>query len=423
MPVNALGRQDLAKLALADVGAVRGALAYLGTRPVPPWLRPGHPVIDGSLPKDEAAFAAVSDADLLEIIAVRGPLHAIDGWAYIGRALNAIISGDAHTARHLAYYAELRGALSILASSGIGIFDRRNIVIDVAGMAHSMTKRGTHDMCWATILQWAKSRNSLERMVTPISIAGVSLLDPVREFFPGASSAGAAHLMREWGFDLEQGAQDRDERNWSSYQPTALRSIMTTPADDLEFLSMFWKALRPGGYSLERHLLRILLEVEMRSLNETSLTNFTRCYERVDDRVQTAVPFDFLTRTAEPLDHTFITYAQTRTLPAHPYAMLCRGALMLRIATGMAEANLLATGMQPVAHFDGWWRQFGVQHGFWSPTRPPADSQDLWHDIQVALDDAATAPVAHRHEWTAGLAGSAFRLCEAERAALWGLFR
>ncbi len=426
MPVNPLCLQDQATLAKADVTAIRNVLASLGARNVPPWLRPGHPYPDGGVPNGEAAFAAIPSTDLVETIAVRGPLHAIDGWGYIGRSLNSLISGNAHTARHLAYYAELRGALSILASSGIGIFNRRNVVVDAAGAVHALQTRPTHDMCWAAILGWAQLSGSLERMVAPITIAGVSLVEPLRDFFPASSAAVATYLMREWGFDLEQGSQDKEERNWSSYHPTALSPFVTDPVGDLHFLEMFWSALRPNGIALERDLLRILLEVELHSLDETMLADRSDRYAYVDDRIRAAVSFEFLTRVDDPDDHPFLTQASDQKLPAHPYAMLCRAALLLRIATGMAEANLTAAGLQPALHFDHWWREFGIQHGLWAPPFEPGSSQELWEDVSIALEDAVTASNGingHRHGWTAAIASSVARICETERVALWGLFR
>jgi hypothetical protein len=54
---------------------------------------------------------------------------------------------------------------------------------------------------------------------------------------------------------------------------------------------------------------------------------------------------------------------------------------------------------------------------------PPAASADLWSDIDLALEESALAPTGHRLEWVTALAGNAVRVCETERAALWGLFR
>lgn len=419
MAITPLNANDTAAVALADVAAVRNALSALRTRAIPPWLRLANPYPDGTLPD---VNVAVADQDLIEIIAIRGPLHAVDGWSYVARALNAVVSGDPHAARHLAYYGELRGALSILASTGIGIFNRRNAVIDAAGIVHDLARRPTHDMCWATISQWALSANSLDQIVEPLRLGGTTLLDPFREFFPSGASVAANYLMTEWGFDLAQGAEDRDARNWSSYQPTALAEIRTTPAEDLAFLTMFWEALRPGGTSIERYLLRILLEVEA-SVHNAQLSAYREPYDRLDDNLKSLIPFDFLTRVTDPVNHEFLAQASKQRLPAHPYSMICRAALLLRLATGMAEGNLIAAGIQPSVQFEDWWKEFGINHGLWAPGTEPATSFLLWDDVELALDDATRAPTAHRHGWISALASTAMRTCEAERAALWGLFQ
>jgi len=419
MAVSPLGAPDRATLALADVGSVLNALSALSSRAVPPWLAPSNPYQDGVLP---AAQVAVAGSDLAEVIAVRGPLHAMDGWSYVGRALNSLISGDAHAARHLAYYGELRAALSILASSSIGIFNRRNAVIDTAGDVLNLADRPTHDMCWATISEWAVLPNSLDRLVKPLNIAGTSLLEPFREFFPSGTSVAANYVMTEWGFDLAQGGDDRHARNWSSYQPTALSDIRTTPASDMLFLRMFWEALRPGGISLERHLLRILLESEAR-VHNAQLSGYADPYNRLDDDLKRRFSFEFMTRVTDATDHDFLIHASDRALPAHPYSMICRAALLLRLATGMAESNLTAAGLQPAIHFEHWWKEFGATHGLWTPGTEPLSTPELWDDVDVALEDATQAPTAHRHPWVSGLAGNAMRICETERVALWGLFQ
>lgn len=417
-----LNAADKAILAIADPHVVINALSRFRAQACPPWLPVAHPYPDGTPPTGKGAFAAVSGADMLEIIAIRGPLHAIDGWSYLGRALSSLLSGQAHAARHLSYYAELRAALSILASSGIGVFNRRNAVVDAAGVVHIMSTHPTHDMAWRALSEWAVNSSSLERLIKPIQLSGASLLDPFREFFPAQASTAAGELMTEWGFDLQQGAADRDQRNWSSYQPTALGPLQTTPAQDAAFLKTFWNACRPNGGELERHLLRILLEREARS-HGLELYEYPHSHARLQESIQAAVPFDFLTRVSEPVDHDFLIQLANRSLPAPPYAMMCRAGLLLKLATGMAEENLRAAGVQPVNHFNTWWQEFGANHGLWSPGLPPVTTADLWDDIDVALEESVAAPNGHRHEWISAIAGNAMRMCETERVALWGLFQ
>lgn len=416
-----LNADDKAKLALADRNVVINSLSGFRTNSCPPWLRVAHPYPDGVLPSGRAAFAAVLHSDILEVISVRGPLHAIDGWSYLGRAFSSLLSGQAHTARHLCYYAELRAALSILASSGIGVFNRRNVVVDAMGVVHTMSEKPTHEMAWLALTEWSTGSSSMEQLVRPLQLAGASFMEPLLEFFPAQILTAAGHLMLNWGFDLRQGVIDSDQRNRSSYQPTALDPLVTSPEQDAKFLEMFWSACRPNGVALERHLLRIVLETEARSHN-LELTDYESQYARLSDSIKTLVSFDFLTRVAEPYDNNFIINVADTSLPAQPYAMMCRAGLILRLATGMAEENLRVAGVQPADQFSSWWQKFGESHGLWAEGQPPINNSDLWGDIDLALEDCALAPTGHRQEWLATLSSNALRLCETERAALWGLF-
>lgn len=413
---------DIKALRHSDSNPVIDALSRFRTIRPTTWLPASFPFPDGTLPTGKAAFAAVPTANLIEAIAVRGPLHAIDGWSYLGRALSSLISGQAHSARHLSYYAELRAALSILASSGIGVFNKRNAALDGSGAVHFMSSIPTHQMAWLALREWSTGLSRIERLIDPLRLAGISLLHHFREFFPAHILTSANNLMINWGFDLHQGAIDRDERNWSSYQPNALLPMQTSPGQDAEFLRMFWRLFRPDGNELERHLLRILLETEARH-HGSELHEYSYRYDRLNELTKIIIPFEFLTREAEPHDHDFIIELSRRSLPATPYSMISRAGLLLKIATGLAEQNLRAAGVEPIESFGNWWQEFGVCHGLWEPSSAPMASSHLWEDISVALEDSAEAPTSYRHSWISGLGNNAMRVCQTERVALWELFQ
>ncbi|WP_338244796.1 hypothetical protein [Aurantiacibacter hainanensis] len=424
MAFTPLSNDDAQTLALADAAIVQAKIAELGQRAIPPWLLPTNPYQDGKVPTGEAAFAAADNEHLLEVLAIRGPLHAIDGWGYLGRAINALVCGKPHAARHLAYYGELRGALSILAMSGIGIFNRRNVVFDAAGDRHTLANRDTHDMCWAALESWSMLEDSLDLIVRPLTIGTSSLLDGLADFFPGSKFSGTcAYIMESWGFDLKQGASDRDERNWSSYQLTSLQPIPTAPQEITEFLEMYWSLLRPDNFALERHLFRILLEAEMRSVGEVQLQDRIAAYSKLAPEVQALVSEDFLLRVEDPNDHQFLTYVADQATPARPFAMLCRAALILKLATGLAEERLRTAGVNPNVHLDDWWRQFGLENGLWAPAAAPENSVDLWGDIAVALEDLAAAPTDNRFDWTTVAGSAVTRVAELDRAGIWQLVR
>lgn len=420
--VNPLNSLELETLARADTSCIVNALAQFRTQARPAWLSVSHPYPDGVLPTGGTALKAVAARHLIDVIAVRGPLHAVDGWGYIGRALSALLSGQAHAARHLAYYAELRAAMSILANAGIGILNRHHVVIDSSGDVQFISNRPTHEIAWLALAAWCGQPSSLERLITPVQLAGASLVVPFREFFPAEILSPARELMLNWGFDLQLGAMDREQRNLSSYQPTALTPLRTAPAQDADFLKMFWSVFRPNGVELERQLFRILLETEAKS-HGLQVSDYESQYDRLLEGTKAVVPFDFLTRAVAPYDHDFINHLANRDQPAPPYAMLCRAGLLLRLATGMAEENLRSAGVRPAVDLDAWWQGFGVDQGFWAPNASPISTADLWEDIDLAIEDAADAPTGHRHEWLTAFGGGAMQVCQAERAALWGLIQ
>src|SRR5689334_737896 len=83
---------------------------------------------------------------LSQYIAASTLLHCADGWSYLGRAFTALLGGDSSRAIHLAYYAELRAAMSLLATEGIGVFSNAHFFIDAPNSAKLMqTRSGTHN--------------------------------------------------------------------------------------------------------------------------------------------------------------------------------------------------------------------------------------------------------------------------------------
>ena len=119
---------------VADPGAVEVAARRLDRRLADKrWLTLGNrylkqapTVIRKDLPYGTESLvhkAGTKEADqLAEYVAASSILHCADGWSYLGRAMAAQLRGDIGAARHLAYYGELRGAISLLAAQGIGIF-------------------------------------------------------------------------------------------------------------------------------------------------------------------------------------------------------------------------------------------------------------------------------------------------------------
>lgn len=177
------------------------------------------------LGRDRGRLNAKKSKGLSRYIATSSILHCSDGWSYLGRAISASLAGDPHRALHLAYYAELRAAISLLATIGIGAFNRTHFTISGRETASKLhTPSGTHRFVWDALEYWSRGRSSGELFASVVRPAGVPLDDWL---YPigGASAVSlqASAWFLSWGQDIRWSARDRDLRNDSSYQPDGQR--------------------------------------------------------------------------------------------------------------------------------------------------------------------------------------------------------
>lgn len=415
---------DKVSLSTADKAYVLAALANLKALPAGEWLSANHPHKDGQLPKDDATYAAVLPSQVIESIAIRGPLHCVDGWGFVSRSLEALLSGDPHAARHFSYYAELRAALSILASHGIGNFNYRNLIVDGNGVVAPLTKKGTHDFCWAALSAWAELPGSFKSIADAISLGGVTLYDATTAFYPvPASGMLAQNLIEEWGFDLNSGAEDKDERNLSSYNPNDLSPMPSTTATDLDFVQDLWAAFEPDRWFLEKHMLRKILDLQQTVHGALSPAEQDSGYEKLDARAQAIVSKEFLFHVDRPANSVLLARAADPSRPARAESMIARSALLLRLATSLAEANFAAAAVQPLVHREAWWKQFGAERGLWTQDHEPVDMADLWYEVEDALIEVGAVTTGDRYAWFGAIPTSAGRLHETERIALWNICR
>ncbi|GAF74844.1 unnamed protein product, partial [marine sediment metagenome] len=315
-------------------------------------------------------------ADLKDYIAASCPLHLLDGWSFLGRAFDCLMRGDADSARHLAYYAELRAAMSLLASEGVGVFSKRHFVVDDSGKCLPITQSGpTHEFVWACLKHWStldQAANLLDEVVQP---RGVPFGD-----WLGAANLGstrrvlAQHWLREWGLDLRRFASDREARNEASYRPTRLREREAlAPIDTVAFTEGCWRAFEPqaGGRfgNLDLHLLRIGLSHAHRGRGGGGTDLGTRMRWAVEAHGEPPACRDslhrFLTRATEPDDALLLQEAAKTDSVDHErrhLQVISRATLLLVVATGSARLLLHAGGID-ASELSFWWQRLGEERG------------------------------------------------------------
>lgn len=362
---------------------------------------------------------------LAEYIASSSLVHLGDGWSYLSRSVQALLRGDANSARHFAYYAELRAAMSVLASQGIGIFNRRHFVIGSSGAVSSIPYRqNTHIAVWELLKYWSSLRRSwdlLSEIITPEGIRLLNWSPPVgfTTFGPIAKS-----WLTRWGLDLSVTTRDRDARNVSSYRPSALAYKNSEPSLDetISFIRAVWHSLEPGGRApfatLDLHLLRLALGSTAPAIEKVvGAMGF--------DQPKETHLVNFFKRVTSPNDLEIIASAGKSSDTHDPgdcFGVMARSILLLRVASGASTDLMFRAGLSE-HNFAFWWRELGIRRGLWQAE--PEDYSDLWSDVRLALDEVddliGVSPDFNFPDLAFDGANAASMLGAGERALIWTL--
>jgi hypothetical protein len=343
---------------------------------------------------------SIETKHLAEYIAASALLHSADGWSFLARALSSHLAGDASQSLHLAYYAELRAAMSLLASEGVGIFNDTHFVVTATGACQVIprpTKR-THVITWEVLEYWASTSAAFELFGKVLWPAGRSLADWISAF-PGGSGAGliGADFLRTWGIDICNFSRDRDSRNEVSYRPSQIGSpLHQTTWNSAKFVLGFWEAFEPSYIretQVDRFLLRSLLEKTHKSI--TGAKNQRDFMRRVGITLDSLGIIDasrnewtgFFSRVSLPQDPQVMSIAATgakgKGAERH-LQVISRAALLLRVASGSCR-GLLEESLISKTDLQFWWNPLGEERGLWAAAAAPEDFFDLWADIEDSL--------------------------------------
>ena len=317
----ALTPAEASRLATASAkGVVTSARRVAGHLPKDRWLGPKNRYRTATINTLEADDKShtVRERQLAEYIASSAPLHCCDGWSYLGRAIGCHLHGDPNAARHLAYYAELRAAMALLATQGIGIFNDRHFVVDQnAAVTRLCVKKGTHQATWEFLEAWANLPQASTLLGNVLQPGGRPMSEWVAALPGGASwKPLATDWLLTMGLDLRFLSDDRDARNEASYRPMYLRQLAALPSTDAASVAEeMWHLLEPAPPlsfgQLDRHLLRLSLEGAVRSTrgprslrNAAQLARLLRTAVDacVDSESEAALWTTFLLRSDEPDD-------------------------------------------------------------------------------------------------------------------------
>ena len=340
-----------------------------------------------------------------DYIAAACPLHLWDGWNYLGLALHSHIRGEASSAKHLAYYAELRATMALLATQGIGVFDRQHCVIEAPRSVLYLTKRGTHEASRLYLEYWAKSRRATDLLSRIVIMEQVAVADWVLNLrHAGAWAPIGSDLLQQVGLDLRKMADDRAARNEASYRPGGIVPVQPrNVTSDADFLVDMIALLEPGASAgafetLDRFLCRRLIEraFEARTGGPEALRSeaYRKAIESmVGEFVSHSMRREklerFLTREAQPFDPQLLQEAERdgdQQDGDYHLQIIGRATLLLRIATG-AIREVLGLADLDLGSLKFWWQSVGRLQGFWDDPPSSVNSSELWMDLYQGVED------------------------------------
>ena len=393
------------------------------------WLNNRHPYNKKDVIK--ALKQNNIDAQKLgEYIACSAPLHLTDGWNYLSRAFDAASRGDRSSAYHLAYYAELRAAMSLLATEGIGIFDRRHIALDAQMQPAELRGRSTHRATWLLLEAWSLEADSARRLLDAISLEFRSLSEWLEEVgvVKPAQSAVAQRWLRAWSVDLKILSRDAGRRNEMSYRPTRIRTKALRPVDPhLELAKPLfdsWKELEPATVgaraALDVSLLRQAIELAIKE-GICSYRSFDKAWKSLEG-VMPDPSYQALKTPSDSATAIFREAAKGEVQSGAATPILARGLLMLRLASA-STASLLNAAEISKSDLEFWWAALGTDLGLWDTATDIEIFSDLWIDVAEAKDEASERISAvHGGNSVRSVAGILTRdmsLTQFSRAPMW----
>lgn len=355
------------------------------------WLNIGHPYnndVIKALKQDD-----IDAPNLGEYIACSAPLHLADGWNYLSRAFDAASRGDRSTAFHLAYYAELRAAMSLLAAEGIGIFNRRHIALN-AQLQPTEFKKPTHEAIWLVLSAWSREAGRAGRLLQAITIESKSLsewlkmvgvVEPARQLV-------AEEWLTGWSIDLDIVSKDPQRRNEMSYRPTRIQAPAPQPVNPCQELlnPIFdsWTELEPGSGGASAALDLALLRQALMLVVKKGLCNYSSFKAALESLKgdMHALTYEALDTGSESAVAIFRDAKISNIQGKASTPILARGLLMLRLASA-STASLLAAAEVSKSDLEFWWSPMGTDMGLWDTTSSIETFADLWIDVAEAKNE------------------------------------
>ncbi|WP_269928093.1 hypothetical protein [Kocuria massiliensis] len=377
------------------------------------WLESVNPYLFGGS-KKVANDCKARTADFNKVAAYVGAsafVHCADAWSYVGRAVDALLKGDVHAAVHLAYYAELRAAKSLLAAEGVFVGNGYSCALDTNTTLTKVSGGATHRAAWELIEEWFQQPSSVNAIAHVVAPGGQDLRTWIGAI-PGGVNAVMQDMLAGIAFDLQSFSEDRERRNLASYEPTTLMPATLDVGTIRRTVAEIWSEIEPmtGGDfpGIDR---AILANVLVRQYSAQNLTTDPSDFSRgvvywsgwtswIDSLTPAELSPSALKEVLrndptsgdfqEILGAGFVDTSAMTNPTEFIRPMLSRATVLTRIATGFCLQVLTDAG-KTVKELTAWTEAFSVSRGHIEAVPLPLPATDFITDLdlpRVALEES-----------------------------------
>jgi hypothetical protein len=311
----------------------------------------------------------------------------------------AFLNNEQGNAIHLAYYSELRAALSLFSGSGLRISMDDGFWIDNSGAKQALPPHKTHMLAWASWQEWVKrpdSKTLLESQVRILPATTLADFGPrLRQFDPGL-------VLGTWGFDLINLQDDHHSRNRASYNAYwRTRPLKRMTVENLDFARKFSELfLSTGSTSLifDRALIQYLVHSTIESVAFYDKPYSPEVYQKRQDDELTDI-IDFVARQTGADEESLrlslnanigkSVFEKAKTQSNDAENVLARSGFLARLAMLSVRKNVEGTLNQSAKT----WMMNWLEHcGRWDPNAGIAP-QDLEAELSDAISALPESPV------------------------------
>lgn len=366
------------------------------------WIPNTNRYINNTIANIDADIAAGSiiHQDLVDYIASSSIIHCFNSWSYLSAAVNSYLDGDYSTAVHNAYYSELRSLMSFLAAQGVGVFNKKHIIVDQYGICQQANAgNGTHVFAKLAFDEWLKNTANTSELLNSIRIRNFPLknwLDNAGFSIPLAS-LNSADLLTKWSIDINIIGREHDFRNFVSYRPQIFEFGIVRQSDDLrnriDTVLSIWEICEPNRLFELIVLRKILDNLNISQTGQKySEENESRVKQLlidmgIDPETSGLYIVNFLKRRINDPDNPLFNFATSLTTSnpivesdTEPIGILSRACLLLLTTTNVIENAIKNTGTLR-SDLNCWYDNLGIKQGYWEPGNEPSLFSDLWQDI------------------------------------------